>query len=56
MTIVIGEPILPPPGSGTGRTSRKAIKAMTAELSERIQQLFDEAQVQAGRPNEHSGI
>jgi 1-acyl-sn-glycerol-3-phosphate acyltransferase len=54
MTIVVGEPIRPPSGSETGRTSRKAIKAMTAELSERIQELFDEAQERAGRPNDHS--
>jgi 1-acyl-sn-glycerol-3-phosphate acyltransferase len=55
MTIVIGEPIMPPPGSEGGRTSRKAIKAMTTELSDRVQVLFDEAQVLAGRPNDHSG-
>jgi len=54
MTIVVGEPIYPPEGSGTGRTSRKAIKAMTAELGERIQVLFDEAQIAAGRPNDHT--
>jgi 1-acyl-sn-glycerol-3-phosphate acyltransferase len=51
MTIVIGEPIVPPPSDG--RTSRKAIKALTAELSGRIQVLFDEAQELAGRPNVH---
>lgn len=53
MTIVIGEPLVPPPSDG--RTSRKAIKALTAELSDRIQVLFDEAQELAGRPNDHSG-
>jgi 1-acyl-sn-glycerol-3-phosphate acyltransferase len=53
MTIVIGEPLVPPPSDG--RTSRKAIKALTAELSDRIQVLFDEAQDLAGRPNDHSG-
>jgi len=54
MTIVIGEPIYPPPAAANGRTSRKAIKAMTAELSDRIQELFDQAQLKAGRPNDHS--
>src|SRR4051812_9103665 len=54
MTIVIGEPLYPPEGSGAGRTSRKAIKAMTAELGERIQALFDEAQIAPGRPNDHA--
>ena len=49
MTIVIGEPLVPPPSDG--RTSRKAIKALTAELADRIQVLFDEAQDLAGRPN-----
>jgi len=52
MTIVIGEPIYPPAPTEGGRTSRRAIKAMTAELSDRIQLLFDEAQVRAGRPND----
>src|SRR3954454_15510809 len=52
MTIVVGEPLVPPPADG--RTSRKAIKPMTAELAERVQVLFDEAQELAGRPNDHS--
>jgi 1-acyl-sn-glycerol-3-phosphate acyltransferase len=52
MTIVIGEPLVPPPSDR--RTSRKAIKALTAELSDRIQVLFDEAQDLAGRPNDHT--
>jgi len=53
MTIVIGPPLVPPPSDG--RTSRKAIKALTAELADQIQVLFDEAQELAGRPNDHSG-
>ena len=52
MTIVIGEPLVPPPSDG--RISRKAIKALTAELADRIQVLFDEAQDLAGRPNVHT--
>jgi 1-acyl-sn-glycerol-3-phosphate acyltransferase len=54
MTIVVGKPIVPPPVPATGRTSRKVIKAMTAELSDTVQALFDEAQELAGRPNDHS--
>ena len=54
MTIVIGEPLVPPPLPESGRASRKDIKALTAQLSERIQALFDEAQELAGRPNDHS--
>ena len=53
MTIVVGEPLEPP--HTEGRTSRKTIKALTAELDERVQALFDEAQVLAGRPNVHTG-
>ncbi|MEI7593691.1 MAG: lysophospholipid acyltransferase family protein [Actinomycetes bacterium] len=49
MTIVIGAPLFPPAGNASGRTSRKAIKAMTADLSATTQRLFDEAQVLAGR-------
>ena len=54
MTIVIGEPLIPPPLPANGRASRHDIKALTAELAERIQVLFDEAQELAGRPNHHA--
>jgi len=53
MTIVIGEPLVPPPLPTNGRASRHDIKALTADLTERIQVLFDEAQELAGRPNDH---
>jgi 1-acyl-sn-glycerol-3-phosphate acyltransferase len=54
MTIVVGEPLIPPPLPENGRASRHEIKALTAQLSERVQALFDEAQELAGRPNDHS--
>lgn len=56
MTIVIGEPLIPPPLADHGRASRKDIKTLTAELAERIQVLFDEAQELAGRPNVHQPV
>jgi 1-acyl-sn-glycerol-3-phosphate acyltransferase len=51
MTVVVGEPLYPPERSESGRVSRKAVRAMTADLSDRIQALFDDAQRAAGRPN-----
>jgi len=51
MTILIGEPMVPPPLKESGRVSRKAVRELTAELGERIQVLFDEAQALAGTPN-----
>ena len=51
MTIVIGEPLTPPPTKESGRVSRKAVRELTVRLGERIQELFDEAQALAGHPN-----
>lgn len=51
MTVVIGEPLYPPPKPESGRVSRKAVRQLTSELSRRVQELFDEAQERAGRPN-----
>ena len=50
MTVVVGEPLRPPALPESGRVSRKAVHRLTAELAERVQQLFDEAQARAGRP------
>ena len=52
MVVVIGEPIAPPPKKESGRVSRNGVREMTATLSERIQDLFDEAQLRAGSPNQ----
>jgi 1-acyl-sn-glycerol-3-phosphate acyltransferase len=52
MTLVVGEPIVPPPPeAGKERISRRAVKELTEQLSVTIQRLFDEAQELAGDPN-----
>lgn len=53
MAIVIGEPIQPPPRTEGGRVPRSAVRDLTARLSDAIQDLYDEAQVLVGRPNQH---
>lgn len=53
MTIVIGTPIEPPPRTESGRVPRSAVRDLTTRLSTAIQELYDEAQVLAGRPNVH---
>ena len=53
MVVVVGEPIQPPPKKESGRVSRNGVREMTATLGERIQDLFDEAQLRAGSPNQH---
>lgn len=53
MVVVIGEPIAPPPKKESGRVSRNGVREMTVTLGERIQDLFDEAQLRAGSPNQH---
>lgn len=53
MVVVIGEPISPPPKKESGRVSRNGVREMTVTLGERIQDLFDEAQLRAGSPNQH---
>ncbi len=51
MTIVVGEPMYPAAHTEGGRVSRKAVRELTARLTETVQELFDQAQVRAGRPN-----
>ncbi|MCU0269071.1 MAG: 1-acyl-sn-glycerol-3-phosphate acyltransferase [Acidimicrobiales bacterium] len=53
LTLVIGEPISPPPLKDGGRVSRNAVRELTGRLGEDIQVLFDEAQALAGHPNEY---
>jgi hypothetical protein len=53
MVVVIGEAIVPPPKKESGRVSRNGVRDMTALLGARIQDLFDEAQLRAGSPNQH---
>ncbi|HYI60942.1 MAG TPA: lysophospholipid acyltransferase family protein [Acidimicrobiales bacterium] len=48
--VVIGEP-LPAPEADGARAKRAAIRAQTALLYERVQELFDDAQRHTGHPN-----
>ena len=48
---VIGEPMDPPPTGPNGRVSRRAVREVTAELRERVQAVFDQAQAAVGTPN-----
>jgi 1-acyl-sn-glycerol-3-phosphate acyltransferase len=47
VTIVIGQPIMPPKTEGQ-RTSRRAVHELTLLLRDEVQRLFDEAQEDAG--------
>lgn len=53
ITIVVGEPLWPPPPGPSGRVPRKAITELSDRLATAIQPLFDEAQAWAGTPNEY---
>ena len=49
ISIVIGEPIPPPAPTETGRVGRKGVRALTEQLQQRLQALFDEAQAEVAR-------
>jgi 1-acyl-sn-glycerol-3-phosphate acyltransferase len=49
VSIVVGEPIPPPPRTESGRVGRSAIRAHTEALKQRLQELFDEAQADVAR-------
>lgn len=51
LVLVIGAPIPPPARTEQGRMPRSAVGALTARLHEELQELFDDAQALAGRPN-----
>jgi len=51
LTLVVGEPLYPPPVGPSGRVPRQAVSTMTEQLSDAIQVLFDQAQELAGTPN-----
>ncbi len=46
IVLVIGEPLHPP--ARDGRVKRSQVRQLTADLHERLQTLFDEAQIRAG--------
>jgi 1-acyl-sn-glycerol-3-phosphate acyltransferase len=43
IVLIVGEPLIPPPPTPGGRTSRRAVRELTGELRTRLQHLFDEA-------------
>jgi 1-acyl-sn-glycerol-3-phosphate acyltransferase len=51
VVLVVGEPIPAPAGEDGGRPSRRAVREATAALQVAVQDLFDDAQARAGRPN-----
>ena len=50
IAIDVGRPIYPPE-SASGRVSRRAVRDLTEELREQIQELFDISQARVGKPN-----
>jgi len=56
ISIVVGEPVTPPTPTESGRVGRKGVRALSAQLQQRLQALFDEAQADvAGRGPSASG-
>jgi len=51
LILIVGEPLRPPRATEGGRVSRRGVKEQTEELRKVIQDLFDDAQRRAGRPN-----
>ncbi len=51
LVLVIGDPIPPPERTDGGRVPRSAVAALTQRLRDELQELFDDAQSLAGRPN-----
>jgi len=48
IAIVVGEPIVPDPGDGSRRGSRRAIRELTGRLHVELQSLLDAARLRAG--------
>jgi 1-acyl-sn-glycerol-3-phosphate acyltransferase len=51
LVLIVGDPIPAPERSDAGRVPRSAVGELTKRLHVELQDLFDEAQVLAGRPN-----
>lgn len=48
ITIIVGEPIYPPDRGDGERVKRSAVRGVSDELHQRLQELFDQAQIAAG--------
>jgi 1-acyl-sn-glycerol-3-phosphate acyltransferase len=48
IVLVVGEPIAPPPGDGSGRVRRRVVRELTERLRVSVQALYDEARRLAG--------
>jgi 1-acyl-sn-glycerol-3-phosphate acyltransferase len=51
LVLVIGDPIPAPDRTEKGRVPRSAVSSLTVRLRDELQELFDDAQRRAGRPN-----
>jgi 1-acyl-sn-glycerol-3-phosphate acyltransferase len=49
ISIVVGEPLVPPRPTERGRVGRQGVRALTDQLKSRLQELFDEAQEDVAR-------
>jgi len=48
IVLVVGEPIVPPAGDGSGRVRRRVVRELTEQLQTTVQKLYDEARRLAG--------
>ena len=48
IVLVVGEPLVPPAGDGSGRVRRRVVRELTEQLQARVQTLYDEARRLAG--------
>jgi 1-acyl-sn-glycerol-3-phosphate acyltransferase len=48
IVLVVGEPIVPPSGDGTGRVRRRVVRDLTERLRVSVQAVYDEARRRAG--------
>jgi 1-acyl-sn-glycerol-3-phosphate acyltransferase len=51
LVLVVGDPIPAPERTEQGRMPRSAVAGLTVRLHDELQELFDDAQTLAGRPN-----